>query len=42
MEDIIQNVNFLLDTNGAKIHEKTSEKKGCCAENLLNPNERRL
>lgn len=42
MSDFLKNCNFLLETNGASIYEVTSEKKGCCASNLLNSNERTL
>lgn len=37
-----ENNNFLLETNGVKIIQKSSEKKGCFAENVLNSNERKL
>ena len=42
MEEKSDHFNYLLDTNNARICSKTSEKKGCSAENVLNSNERKL
>jgi hypothetical protein len=42
MEDKKQNINYLIDINGAKVVERTSEKRGCTAENLLNSYEKRI